>query len=202
MFEAIIRTLVPSPLQTIYLAVTAFIIGTAIGIDEKTNKVPAIVSIIKMLLLWIVGGLVYVAIEIIYRGYSHWTMFIVGGICFIEIGIENELMPTWDIPIEVQALIGAIIITANEFICGCIINIGYGMHVWDYSGLPFNILGQICLPFTYAWFYIAIIAIVVDDKIRYVLFREELPHYDSLTFKRTFYLTTNPDLIKKYNRFA
>ena len=202
MFEAIIRTLVPSPLQTIYLAITAFIIGTAIGIDEKTNRVPAIVSIIKMLILWIVGGLVYVAIEILYRGYSHWTMFIVGGICFIEIGIENELMPTWDIPIEVQALIGAIIITVNEFICGCIINIGYGMHVWDYSGLPFNVLGQICLPFTIAWFFIAIIAIVVDDKIRYTLFREELSHYDSLILKRTFYLTTNPDLIKKCNRFA
>lgn len=202
MFEAIIRTLVPSPLQTIYLAITAFIIGAAIGVDERTNHVKAIVSIIKMLILWIIGGLVYVSIEILYRGYSHWTMFIVGGVCFIEIGVENELMPTWDIPIEIQAFIGAIIITLNEFICGCIINIGYGLHVWDYSGLPFNVLGQICLPFTIAWFFIAIIAIVVDDKIRYTLFREELPHYDSLILKRTFYLTTNPDLIKKCNRFA
>ena len=82
MFEAIIETLVPSPLQTIYLAITAFIIGAAIGVDEKTNNVQAIVSIIKMLILVIIGGLVYVTLEIMYRGYSHWTMFIVGGICF------------------------------------------------------------------------------------------------------------------------
>lgn len=202
MLQSFILSIITEPMETIYLIITACIIASAIDVDESVNKIPAIVSIVKMLILWVIGGMVYVLIEILYRGYSHWTMFILGGICFIEIGVENELNPSWDIPIEIQALIGAIIITANEFICGCLINIGYGMNVWDYSNVPFNVMGQICIPFSIAWFFIAIVAIIVDDKIRYVLFREELPHYDSLIFHRTFYLTTNPNLIKKCHRFG
>ncbi len=76
-----------------------------------------------------------------------------------------------------QMLIGACIVTFMEFISGYIINIKLGWQVWDYSNLPFNIMGQICLPFSIIWFFISLVAIVVDDYLRYCLFKEERPHY-------------------------
>ena len=76
-----------------------------------------------------------------------------------------------------QMLIGSGIVTALEFMSGYILNIKLGWHIWDYSNVPFNIMGQVCLPFTIAWFFISLIAIVTDDYLRYWLFDEEKPHY-------------------------
>ena len=131
---------------------------------------------VKALVLWSIGGLIYICCELLFRGYSHWTMFLVGGICFLCIGAINELIP-WKMPIWQQAIIGAAIVTVIEFISGYIINIGMGWNVWDYSDMPFNVLGQICLPFTAIWFLLAAIAIIFDDYLRYWLFGEEKPHY-------------------------
>ncbi|MDY2653474.1 MAG: hypothetical protein SOV79_12960 [Eisenbergiella porci] len=132
--------------------------------------------VVRPLVLWGIGGLLYVLCELVFRGRSHWTMFIVGGLCFWLIGLINEVIP-WDMPIWQQCIIGAIIITAVEFVAGCIINIGLGWQVWDYSGLPFNILGQICLPFTVLWSLLAAAGIILDDYLRFWLFGEEVPHY-------------------------
>ena len=131
---------------------------------------------IKALVLWGIGGLIYICCELIFRGYSHWTMFLVGGICFLCIGAINELIP-WEMPIWQQAIIGAAIVTAIEFISGCIINIWLGWEVWDYSDMPLNVLGQVCLPFTAIWFFLSLVAIILDDCLRYWLFGEEKPHY-------------------------
>ena len=126
--------------------------------------------------LFLIGGAIYVLIELVYRGYSHWTMFLLGGLCFVLIGGVNEYIP-WEMPLWLQAGIGAVIITALEFICGCIVNLALGWNVWDYSNTPLNILGQICLPFAIIWFVIAHFGIVLDDYLRYWLFKEEKPHY-------------------------
>ena len=127
-------------------------------------------------MLWVIGGLLYVLCELVFRGRSHWTMFLVGGLCFWLIGLINEVIP-WDMPIWQQCIIGALIITAVEFVAGCIINIWLGWQVWDYSGLPFNILGQICLPFTVLWSLLAAAGIILDDYLRFLLFGEEKPNY-------------------------
>lgn len=126
--------------------------------------------------LFLIGGAIYVLIELVYRGYSHWTMFLLGGLCFVLIGGVNEYIP-WEMPLWLQAGIGAVIITALEFICGCIVNLALGWDVWDYSNTPLNILGQVCLPFAIIWFVIAHAGIVLDDYLRYWLFKEEKPHY-------------------------
>lgn len=133
-------------------------------------------KVLKQIILFDVGGLLYVLFELIWRGYSHWTMFLVGGICFVLIGIINEVIP-WKMPLVHQMAIGAAIITTVEFISGCIINLWFGQNVWDYSGMPFNILGQVCLPFSFLWFLISAIGIVLDDYLRYWWFGEERPHY-------------------------
>lgn len=131
---------------------------------------------VRPLVLWCIGGLLYVLCELVFRGRSHWTMFLVGGLCFWLIGLINEVIP-WDMPIWQQCIIGALIITAVEFAAGCVINIWLGWQVWDYSGLPFNILGQICLPFTVLWSLLAAAGIILDDYLRFLLFDEEKPNY-------------------------
>lgn len=131
--------------------------------------------LIKYLILLIVGGAAYYGIEVLARGFSHWTMFLVGGICFILIGIINEVTPK--MPLIQQMLLSAAIITAVEFISGCVLNLWLGLDIWDYSENFGNILGQICPKHTIYWFLLSSVGIVVDDYIRYFLFGEEKPKY-------------------------
>lgn len=133
-------------------------------------------QLLKLFILWIIGGMIYYMIEIGWRGYSHWTMFIVGGLCFNNVGAINEYIP-WGMPIWKQSLIGATIITTIEFIAGCIVNLLLEWDVWDYSNMPFNILGQICVPFFFAWILLSIVCILLDDWLRYWLFKEDKPKY-------------------------
>ena len=131
---------------------------------------------LKYLFLGFVGGFTYYNIEIIYRGYSHISMFILASFLFIIIGLINEFL-SWDTPLFIQSIIGAIIVTVLEFITGCIVNLWLGLNVWDYSSEPLNVMGQICLPFTLIWIVLSCIAIILDDYLRYYIFNEEKPHY-------------------------
>lgn len=130
----------------------------------------------KYVFLFLVGGLTYGLIEVLYRGYTHWTMLLLGGCCFIAVGLINELF-SWETPLIIQSIIGGWAITCLEFICGVIVNIILKWNVWDYSNTPLNIMGQVCLPFTFIWCLLSIIAIVVDDYLRYWIFNEEKPRY-------------------------
>lgn len=130
----------------------------------------------KYFILLGIGGLIYVMMELIWRGHSHWSMFVVGGVCFIFLGLINEIIP-WNMPLYQQVLIGVLIITFLEFIAGCIVNIWLGWQVWDYSHLPGNIMGQICPLFCCLWVPVSLIGIVLDDWLRYWLFREKRPCY-------------------------
>ena len=93
----------------------------------------------KYVVLFIIGGAAYCGIEMSWRGHTHWTMFIVGGICFIFCGSVNEIFD-WKTPLWKQMLICTIGITMIEFFSGIIINIILKFNVWDYSDLPFNII--------------------------------------------------------------
>ena len=128
-----------------------------------------------MVVLLLIGGTTYFSIEMLWRGHSHWTMALVGGVCFILIGAINEYLP-WELGMIQQAFIGASIVTAVELIAGLILNVWLKLGIWDYSNMPFNLWGQICLPFFFAWLALSIVAIVIDDYLRYWLFKEEKPH--------------------------
>lgn len=132
-------------------------------------------NLIKYLILLLTGGTLYYCIELMARGFSHWTMLFVGGICFILIGIINEIMPK--IPLVWQMILSAVIITAVEFVSGCILNIWLGLDIWDYSDETFNLIGQISLKHSIYWFFLSSIGIILDDYIRYFLFGEEKPKY-------------------------
>ena len=126
--------------------------------------------------LFFVGATIYVIIEKLYRGYSHWTMFLLGGICFIALGLINEVIP-WDMSLLLQMFIGGAIITVLELITGCVVNLWFGWNVWDYSELPFNLWGQISLFSSIVWVGLSLVGIVLDDFIRWKFFGEEKPHY-------------------------
>ena len=132
--------------------------------------------ITKYLFLGAIGSIIYMSLEVLFREHTHWTMGVLGGICFICLGLINEIL-SWETPLVLQMLIGSTIITILEFITGCIVNIWLGWNVWDYSNLPLNLLGQICLPFSILWYFISAIGIIIDDYIRYIYFDEERPRY-------------------------
>lgn len=141
----------------------------------------------KYLFLFLIGGLIYVSIELIYRGHSHWTMGVLGGVSFISIGLINEIL-SWETPLLIQCAIGGCLITFYEFITGLILNIWLHLGIWDYSHMPFNILGQICLPFTLIWCILSLVAIILDDYIRFWFFNEEKPNY-KLFYTMILYIT-------------
>jgi uncharacterized membrane protein len=130
----------------------------------------------KYLVLFFIGGTIYVSLEHIWRGWSHWTMFILGGICFIALGLINEVLD-WNTPMVLQMAIGCAIITTLEFITGCVVNIGLGWDVWDYSQYPLNFLGQISVGSSVLWYFLSAVGIVLDDTIRWKAFGEDKPKY-------------------------
>ncbi len=128
--------------------------------------------LIKYLVLFLLGGYTYYGIEILWRGYSHYSMIICGGICFIYAGLQNEQVE-WDYPFWKQVLRVEAFILSAEFITGCIVNLWLGLDVWDYSGLPGNILGQTCPQFALLFLPLSAIAIIVDKYKDIVIYSGE-----------------------------
>ena len=149
---------------------------------SKTTQI--VQTILREFLLFIIGGLIYASIEVFARGFTHWSMFIVGGLCFVIIGLLNEWYNE-DMLFELQTLIGAFVITALEFISGYIVNIKLGWNVWDYSEHRFNLFGQICLHHSICyWIPLSAFAITLDDILREVWFNEPFPKYKFLFSKK------------------
>lgn len=130
----------------------------------------------KGLFLFAVGGLLYYLIEILWRGYSHLSMFVLGGICFVLIGLINEFL-SWDMPLWKQMLIASLVVTVAEFVAGAILNIWLVLDIWNYSNLRFNLLGQISLGYSALWFLLSLPAILFDDWLRWRIFNEEKLQY-------------------------
>lgn len=75
----------------------------------------------KAAALALIGGLCYGAVEVLWRGYTHWTMLVLGGVLFVLLGGLNEWL-TWDMPLALQAILGAVVVTAAEFLAGLAAN--------------------------------------------------------------------------------
>ena len=105
---------------------------------------------IRYFTVFLFGAALYALIEVIWRSYTHWSMAVAGGVCMTALYYIN--LHCRSVSIFGRALIGCALIILAEFICGLIINVALGMGVWDYSNLPFNFMGQICLEFLAAWY--------------------------------------------------
>ena len=101
----------------------------------------------KTVLLFLIGGSGYVGLELLWRGRSHVSMFLAGGVCFLLLGKLNRVKPR--LPLLLRGLLGALTITSVELLAGLLANRDY--RVWDYRNMPLNFYGQVCLPFSLLW---------------------------------------------------
>lgn len=136
-------------------------------------------KISKYLFLLGVGGSLYYGFEILFRGFSHWTMFLLGGVCFVFIYTQGKLVRFKD-SLIIQIIRSMIFITSMEFITGIIVNKWLKLNVWDYSRLPLHLFGQICVPFIFIFSILCIFGIILSGYICHWLYREEKPDYHIL----------------------
>ena len=106
----------------------------------------------EFVLVYAIGGLLYGLIELLWRGWTHWTMLLCGGMCFMLMYIIN-MSPLSFIK---KCVLSTAVITTVEFLAGCLVNLILKWHVWDYSAMPYNLLGQICPQFLLLWLALSV----------------------------------------------
>lgn len=118
------------------------------------------------MVVFLIGGVTYAMIEIMWRGNTHWTMLLLGGLCFLTLYKLFGYMSNYSL-IE-KCVLGAIVITTLEFVVGCIVNLVFHMNVWNYSRMPLNLSGQICILYSTLWGFLCIPINFIANKIRKV----------------------------------
>lgn len=133
-----------------------------------------VVKVNKNIVLFVVGFMTYITIEVLFRGYSFALMGACGGLAIVILDkINNKL--SWNTDILIQALIGSLLITFFELVIGELaLHTSLVPVMWDYSDVPLNFDGVICLPFSLAWAGLSLVAVFIADAITYYVF-EELP---------------------------
>ena len=116
--------------------------------------------------VFLLGGVSYSLMEILWRGYTHYTMVLLGGVCFLSLYKLFNLMK--DYSLLEKCVAGAILITTLEFTVGCFVNLVFHMNVWNYSSMPFNLLGQVCLVYSTLWGFLCIPINFLTKKIHSV----------------------------------
>lgn len=118
--------------------------------------------------IFIFGAVGYPAVEILWRGHTHWTMSLVGGVCAVclyEFFVTFPEMSVW-----LKSLAGALIITGVEFAAGMLVNVKLGWNVWDYSKRAFNVCGQICPLYSALWFFMCVPVVKLFEYFRSRMF--------------------------------
>lgn len=128
----------------------------------------------KEAVIFYIGGMFYCTVELLWRQWTHGSMFLLGGLCFYLVGGLDKRIR---MPVLAQMLLGALIVTFFEFWTGILVNRVMHLNVWDYSHVPMNFMGQICVPFTLLWFPLSGIGIFCEDYLRHALFHEPLPKF-------------------------
>lgn len=111
-------------------------------------------KLFRKCVLFYVGGFGYMLLEFLWRGYSHGSMFLLGGLCFLLVG--GGVARLTRLPLALRLVVGACVITALELATGLLVNRDYG--VWDYRKMPYNFLGQISLSFSLLWIPVSLAA--------------------------------------------
>ena len=134
------------------------------------------------MLLWFWGGTVYFLLEVIWKTAARepwrisWTMLVVAILLTVAVERCGEQLP-WAVPLWLQALACAALVTVVELAAGLILNVWLGLGVWDYSDLPGNFMGQICPQFFGVWFVMCLVFIPAFDWLRWAVEGGERPHY-------------------------
>ncbi len=126
----------------------------------------------RLTIPFFLGYFLYALIEITARGYTHWTMALTGGAVLSMLYLLFTGAPQ-GLPLPVQYLLGALIVTSAELLVGLLVNERLHWDVWDYSDLPLNFRGQICPLYSVFWFFLCIPARVICLKLDAFLSRFE-----------------------------
>ena len=141
----------------------------------------------KRVILFSILGSIFLLVEYVFRCISYdmnffhpalLLMFFIGGICALLIGEMNEVV--WinnNFNIFWQSIMGMFIILIIEFISGLIVNVLLGLRVWDYSQIPLNLYGQVCIPFAALWFAMCPLGFWIDDMLRYYIYGGRIAPY-------------------------
>ena len=106
-------------------------------------------------------------------------MYVLGGICFVFFYIQGESMG-WQEPVWKQTLRCTVFVTAGEFITGIIVNKWLHYSVWDYSQMPLQVFGQICVPFMIIFSGLSVLGIFLSGYLAFYLYKEVKPSYHIL----------------------
>lgn len=137
---------------------------------------------ILSMLLWFWGGTVYFLIEVAYKTVTgaperiSWTMLVLAIFLCFPVERAGAELP-WECPLWLQSAVCAALVTVAELVAGLILNIWLKLGIWDYSGIPFNLWGQVCLPFSLAWWVLCLVFIPVFDWLRWSIVGGDRPKY-------------------------
>lgn len=116
---------------------------------------------ISYLIYFLAGSLLYPCIELLWRGRTHFSMALLGGLSLVFIvWIDRQLKKGLFLQ---KAFLSTIVITQMEWIFGVILNLHLKLGIWDYSGERFNLAGQICPLFSLYWFLLSLFVIILLD---------------------------------------
>ncbi|MEA4893099.1 MAG: hypothetical protein VB085_11145 [Peptococcaceae bacterium] len=118
--------------------------------------------------IFVIGETGYSLLEVLWRGYTHWTMSLTGGLCFLLMYYLNQKMAGRSL--IKKCLAAALLITLVEFAVGCLVNRVLHWQVWDYGANAMNLLGQVCLLYSLLWFLLAIPAMYLCGYLKHRYF--------------------------------
>lgn len=128
---------------------------------RKIGHTPHMKKLLASLAALLLGGGLYGLCELLFRGWTHWSMLLAGGVSLLLILLGSGAGPLWQ-----KWVLGCALITAVEFLSGCILNLGLGWGIWDYSAHPLNLMGQICPLFCLFWLLLSIPAVALCRYLR------------------------------------
>ena len=97
----------------------------------------------------------------------------------IEIWFQGEVMH-WSEPMWIQIIRAVLFLTSLEFMTGIICNKWLKIGIWDYRDQPFQLCGQICLPFMVMFSGLLCLAIVLGGVVLWGVYGEEKPEFHVL----------------------
>ena len=128
--------------------------------------------------IFIISGLIYTMLELMWRGRTHWTMFLCAGLCGLVMANVNNNLLEFDTDFLKQVVVSALCCTGFEFLFGIMFNRDFS--IWDYRELwgTIHILGdQVNILFFGIWIIISVFSLPFLDWLQWKLGLAEKPYY-------------------------
>lgn len=114
-----------------------------------------------------VGVLFYPWIEILYRGYTHISMALAGGLAMAFLYV----LAFFPLSRASKMFLGALFVLILELNIGLICNMVLKLNVWDYGNLPLSFCGQISFIYAVFWFFLCLPFSILAEKLALLLWR-------------------------------